>query len=263
MVSYETVKQHPDDYNYHPEWGSTSSNDQAFALLNSADQFAAGEAVVSTIGQKEYSANGKPGFTKTHHLQRLADMHFDERYSTSGIYLMSKSRLTVLAAIGLLILAMACFNFINLATAQAAGRSREVGVRKTLGSSRSQLIRQFMSETTVIVLAAVAAGSGLAALLAPQLKYISDVPDTLPFLSDPVILIFLAVLTVLVSLVSGAYPALVLAGFNPIKALKNDLSARAIGGISLRKALVVLQFVIAHGLIVGTLVVMSQMNFDG
>ena len=260
MIAYETVKSYPDSYNYHPGWGSTSSNDQAFALLNSPDQFAAADAVVSTVGQEEYSKN-KRGATKVHHLQRLADMHFDDRFESPGIYLASKSRLTVLSAIGLLILVMACFNFINLATAQAAGRAREVGVRKTLGSSRGQLIRQFMSETTVIVLAAVVLGSGLAALLAPQLKYISDVPDALPFLGDPVLLGFLALLTVVVSVVSGAYPALVLSGFNPVRALKNDLSARTIGGLSLRKALVVLQFVIAQALIVGTLVVVSQMDF--
>ena len=260
MISYETVKSYPDSYNYHPGWGSTSSNDMAFALLNSADQFAAAEAVVGNVGQEEYTKN-KRGITKTHHLQRLADAHFDDRFESIGISKTSKSRLAVLSAIGLLILIMACFNFINLATAQAAGRAREVGVRKTLGSSRGQLIRQFMSETSIIVLASVVIGSGLAALLAPQLKRISDVPDSMPFLTDPMVLGFLAVITLVVSLVSGAYPALVLASFNPVRALKNDLSARAIGGVSLRKALVVLQFVIAQALIVGTIVVINQMEF--
>ncbi len=261
MIAYETVKSYPDFYNYHPGWGSTSSNDMAFALLNSADQFAAAEAVVGTVGQKEYGTNGKRGNTRVHHLQRLADAHFDDRFESIGITQTSKSRLAVLSAIGLLILIMACFNFINLATAQAAGRAREVGVRKTLGSSRGQLIRQFMSETTIIVLTSVALGSGLAALLASQLKRISDVPDSVPFLTDPMVLGFLGLTTLVVSVVSGAYPALVLASFNPVRALKNDLSARAIGGVSLRKALVVLQFVIAQALIVGTIVVINQMEF--
>ena len=258
LISYETVKKYPEAYNYRPDWGSISSNDQAFALLNSSDQFAAAESQLSAIGQKEYSGRRH---VKTHHLQRLADLHFDDRYGSPGVYSIPKSRLTVLSAIGLLILAMACFNFINLATAQAAGRAREVGVRKTLGSSRSQLIRQFMSETTLIVLVAVGIGSVLAALLAPQLKRISDVPDTMAFLSDPIVLVFLAGLTVIISIISGAYPAFVLAGFNPARALKNDISSRSIGGVSLRKILVVSQFVIAQALIVGTLVVMSQLNF--
>ncbi len=258
IVNYETVKKHADAYNYNPGWGSISSNDQAFALLNSSDQFAAAEAQVSTIGKKEY---GGRRTVKVNHLQRLADLHFDDRFGSPGVYSIPKSRLTVLSAIGLLILAMACFNFINLATAQAAGRAREVGVRKTLGSSRGQLIRQFMSETTVIVLAAVAIGSALAVLLAPQLKHISDVPDSMAFLSDPMVMLFLAGLIVVVSVVSGAYPAFVLAGFQPARALKNDLSTRSVGGVSLRKILVVAQFVIAQALIVGTLVVMSQMDF--
>ena len=260
LISYETIKGYPEAFNYRPVWGSSSSNDQAFALLHSSDQFAAAEAVVGTIGNKEYNEN-KRGFTKYHHLQRLADMHFDDRFEGMGLHITSKSRLTILAAIGLLILIMACFNFINLATAQAAGRSREVGVRKTLGSSRGQLIRQFMSEATVIVLAAVALGSGLAALLASQLKRISDVPDTMPFLSNPLVMGFLLGLTIVVSAVSGFYPALVLARFNPVRALKNDRMAQAVGGVSLRKALVVAQFVIAQALIVGTLVVINQMDF--
>jgi putative ABC transport system permease protein len=260
MVAYETIKAYGDFYNYHPDWGSTSSSDQVYALLGAADQRAAAEAVAKTVGQDQY-VDIKRGGAKEHLLQPLSEMHFNDRIGTLGNHQTSRPRLAVLAAIGLLILIMACFNFINLATAQAVGRAREVGVRKTLGSSRGQLIRQFMSETTLIVLCAVAAGAALAALAAPWLKHISDVPDATPFLSNPALLLFLAVLTLAVSLVSGFYPALVLARFNPVQALKNKLTTRVVGGVSLRKSLVVLQFVIAQALIGGTLVVISQMEF--
>lgn len=260
FVSYEALKKNANAYNYRPEWGSTSSNDQAFGLLASTGQLAAADAIVRKVGLSEYKSHRNDG-EKTHYLQALSDMHFDNRFSNIGTHQITRERLGVLSAIALLILAMACFNFINLATAQAAGRAREVGVRKTLGGSRGQLIGQFLGETSVIVLISVCTGTLLALLGLPLLKLISDVPDNWPFLSNPIVPVFLVALTVLVSLLSGFYPALVLAGFNPARALKNSITARTIGGVPLRKALVVTQFIIAHALIVGALVVVSQMEF--
>ncbi len=259
IVSYETLKNAPDLYYFNPEWGSTSSNDQAFALLPDPGQWDAANSALAQIGQEQYK---NPRGTRTHAIQPLNEVHYDERYSSpAGSHLTEKSRLWILALIGALVLAMACFNFVNLATAQAAGRSREVGVRKSLGGSRAQLVKQFMGETVVIVTFAVVSGATLAWICAPLLDFISDVPSSQPFLSDPVVLLFLLATTVVVSLLGGIYPALVLSGFEPVKALKNSITASTIGGVSLRKALVVTQFVIAQALIIGTLVTISQMNF--
>ena len=260
IVSYETLKKNGELYFYSNDWGSTSSNNQAYALLHDASQFDAANASLATVGQAEYTKDN-PNFSKIHHLQRLADLHYDDRFGTTGTHVISKSRLWVLSLVGLLIVVMACFNFINLATALAVRRSKEVGVRKTLGGSRTQLIRQFMGETALLVLFSVTLGTVLAAMLAPQLKHISDVPDTLPFLSSPIIWIFLLAVTVVVSVLSGFYPAIVLAGFNPVKALKSNTTPDRAGGGSLRKSLVVLQFMIAQALIIGTLVTVSQLNY--
>lgn len=261
LVSYNTLKANEDLYFYSPDWGSISSNDQAYVLLRDAGQFSTANTVLAGVGKEEYKKID-PTRTLTHQLQPLSDLHFDDRYGGHfGTHMSSKSRLGILSLIGLLVLAMACFNFINLATAQAAGRSREVGVRKTLGGSRGQLVAQFMGETFVIVGLSVGTGALLAFLLSPLLKKVSDVPDTQPFLSQPAVLGFMALATVSVTLLSGFYPALVLAGFNPVKALKNNITTRTVGGISLRKALVVTQFVIAQALIIGTLVTVSQMNY--
>jgi len=260
IASYELLKKNSEAYNYNPEWGSTSSNDQLYALLNRADQRDAAATVLATVGQDQYKS--REGSWRRHEILPLSELHFAADYGGGlGTHSVSKSRLWVLSFIGLLILAMACFNFINLATAQAASRAREVGVRKSLGSSRGQLVGQFMGETTLIVLFAVALGTALAVLLAPMLKLISDVPDATPFLQNPMVWAFLAAVTVAVSLLSGFYPAMVLAGFQPIKALKNDITARTVGGVSLRKVLVVAQFVIAQALIIGTLVTVSQMDY--
>lgn len=260
MVSYETVKKNPKLYYYHNDWGSTSSNDQAYALLTDASQLPAANAALAAVGQKEYQADN-PNSSKFHFLQPLADLHYDDRFGTNGSHVIGKSRLWVLSLVGVLILVMACFNFINLATALAARRSKEVGVRKTLGGNRIQLMRQFMGETTLIVLFAVILGTILAAVLSPWLKHISEVPDTLPFLSNPAIWAFLIAVTVLVSVLSGFYPALVLARFNPAKALKNNITPNNVGGGALRKSLVILQFMIAQGLIIGTLVTISQLDY--
>lgn len=260
IISYETLRKNGDLYFYSNDWGSTSSNNQVYALLHDAGQMAAANTALATVGRDEYKKEN-PNFLKTHHLQPLAGLHYDDRFGTNGSHIISKSRLWVLSLVGLLIVVMACFNFINLATALAAGRSKEVGVRKTLGGSRAQLLRQFMGETTLLVVFAVALGAVLAAMLAPQLKRISDVPDDLPFFSDPVVWVFLLIVTLLVSVMSGFYPAVVLAGFNPVKALKSNTASNGTGGASLRKSLVVLQFVIAQGLIIGALVTVSQLDY--
>lgn len=160
-----------------------------------------------------------------------------------------------------LVLLMACFNFINLSTAQALRRSQEVGVRKTLGSSRGNLFAQFMSETALITIFSSLLGVVMATLASPLLKHISEVPAELPFLSQGLLWLFLGALTLAVTLLSGFYPALVLAGFNPVQALKNDVSKRAVGGATVRKGLVVFQFAIAQALIVGTIITLSQLDY--
>ncbi len=260
VISYETLKKNPESYFYSKDWGSTSSNNQVYVLLRDAGQLAAANTTLATVGQAEYKKEN-PNFSKKHHLQPLSELHYNDHFGTNGTHVVSKGRLLVLSLIGLLILVMACFNFINLATALSTRRSKEVGVRKTLGGSQGQLIRLFMGETALIVLFAVALGACLAVAFVPQLKLISDVPDTLPFLADPVVWLFLAGVAVVVSVFSGFYPALVLARFDPAKALKSNVSVNNKGGTALRKSLVVLQFMIAQGLIIGTLVTVSQMDY--
>ena len=260
LVSYKTLEVNTDYYFYdRTEWGSCSSNNQVYALLNDPGQWQAASAALATVGEKEYTErDGKR--SKTHRLQALADLHHNEDIGHSGSHIVSKNRLWVLTSIGLLILVMACFNFINLATALAAGRAREVGVRKTLGSSRGQLIAQFMTETVAIVLFSVVLGSLVAAACAPLLQHISEVPTDWPFFSEPAVWAFWGTAAVSVSLLSGIYPSLVLAGFQPTRAFRKD-SSEQVGGVSVRKVLVVGQFAIAQALIVGTLVTISQLDY--
>lgn len=262
LVSYQTLISDPKKYEYREDWGSTSSNDQFFALLHEADQLQEANAAVEKVGQKEYKEEGGgQNAYKGHLLQPLSELHYDDRFGTFATHIIAKSRLWVLSSIGILILLMACFNFINLSTAQALGRSKEVGVRKTLGGSQSALFNQFMTETALIVGFSVLLGTCLAWLGLPLLERISEVPTEWPFLQQPILWGFLLLLALLVTLLSGAYPALVLAGFNPVKALKNDLFTRQSSGVGLRKGLVVCQFLIAQALIVGTIITLGQLDY--
>ena len=188
-------------------------------------------------------------------------MHFDTRFGdTLGDHMTTKASLRTLSFIAILIIIMASINFINLSTAQSVGRSKEVGIRKVLGSNRSQLIGQVIGETTIIVLGAVALALIIAELLLPYLKNIASVPDSLGLLNTGSVL-FLVAVTVVVILLSGIYPALVVSGFKPVLALKNKITAASIGGIPLRRGLVILQFGIAQLLIIGTIIAVKQMNF--
>ncbi|MBI1227239.1 MAG: FtsX-like permease family protein [Bacteroidetes bacterium] len=262
LISYATLKG-KENYFYvgDGDWDSCSSNNQVYAQLSDPNQKAAAEAAVAKVGEKEY-VNKKTGQRlRWHHLQPLSELHFDERYNNSGTHVIPKSRLQLLSAIGLLILILACFNFINLATAQASLRAKEVGVRKTLGSGRGQLVRQFMSETGFVVAIAMLLGVGLANLTAPLLSYVSDVPKSLPFLSNPMVWAFLGVTGIVVTVLAGLYPSLTLAGFQPVKALRSNAEKSLTGGAGLRKSLVVMQFVIAQCLIIGAIVTILQLDY--
>jgi putative ABC transport system permease protein len=259
LVSYVTCKKYPKDYNYADNWHSLSSNHQVFMLLPPNEPIAKINAQLKTFYYRHSGEKGKN--TKMQFLQPLANMHFDTRFgNTLGDHMTTKATLRTLSFIAILIIIMASINFINLSTAQSVGRSKEVGIRKVLGSSRGQLIGQVIGETPIIVAGAVILSIVIAKLLLPYLKNIASVPDSISLLNTGSIL-FLISVTVLVILLSGIYPALVVSGFKPVLALKNKITAASIGGIPLRRALVVAQFAISQLLIIGTIIAVKQMNF--
>jgi putative ABC transport system permease protein len=193
--------------------------------------------------------------------QPLSEIHYDDRFGNYTRHTFSHSLITALALIGLFLILIACVNFINLATAQAVNRSKEVGVRKVLGSNRSQLAFQFLGETALITVAAVVIAIIVAESALPFLNKLLEVKMTMNFIFNPLLIFFVLAVAILITFLSGLYPAIILSGFNPITALKSKITSKMIGGISLRRALVVLQFAIAQILIIGVLIVVSQMNF--
>jgi len=194
-------------------------------------------------------------------LQPLTEIHFDDRFGNYNGHTFSHSLITALSLIGIFLIVIACVNFVNLATAQAVNRSKEVGVRKVLGSNRKQLAMQFLMETAIIVCAASLMAIGIAEFVLPFLNKLLEVHIALNFIENPSLAAFVIITAITVTLLSGSYPAVILSGFNPITALKSRISSEMVGGVSLRRGLVVLQFAIAHILIIGMILVVSQMNF--
>ncbi|ACU61815.1 ABC transporter permease [Chitinophaga pinensis] len=203
-----------------------------------------------------------PKNTATHMLQPLAGVHTDKRTGNYIGRVVPPERIRMLWMIAAFILLIACVNFINLATAQAVNRAREIGVRKVLGSNRWQLQTQFLSETAILVLLSLQLAMILALCLLPFISSVMSLPLGAGMLTSGNVYLLLFAIFLVVTLLAGFYPSIVVAAFNPINALKSRIAAgRKSGGISLRRGLVVFQFIITQALIIGTLIILQQMNY--
>jgi len=193
-------------------------------------------------------------------IQPLRDIHFDQRYINNVVTPVSKDTYYALFGVALLIIITACINFVNLATAQAIKRAKEVGVRKVLGANRSQLIKQFLGETSVLVFIALVLGVGLAAFFLSAAGAWLNIKIEANQLVQPIVIGWIAGVTIAVILIAGLYPAFVQSAFQPVDSLKNKTGQMS-RGFTLRKGLVVAQFAISQILIVGTLIVAHQMDY--
>ncbi|MDP9076704.1 MAG: ABC transporter permease [Bacteroidota bacterium] len=261
LVSYITWKQNAKAYNYAHTWDETSSDCQVYIKFPAKVSQSTIDRQMLSFSAKQFDNNKRTARRRYAIAQPLPELHFDTNFGgTLGDHITSRATLRTLSLIAVLIIIMASINFINLSTAQSVGRSKEVGIRKVLGSSRGQLIGLVMCETTIIVLLSAGLAVCVAELALPLLKNIASVPDNIG-LFNPGILLFLACVICAVVLLSGVYPALIVSGFKPIQALKNKISSTAVGGISLRRVLVITQFAISQLLIIGTAIAVKQMDF--
>lgn len=248
------------------EWGSINSSSQMFVKLKKGTQPAQIEKQLAGMRNK-YREKRKEGDDKDdtqHFLQGLSDIHFNADYDTFEQRQAHKPTLYGLLAVASFLLLLGCINFINLTTAQAAQRAREIGIRKTMGSGKGQLIFQFLSETFLLTVLATL----LSVVITPWLlKVFGDfIPPGISFasLNQVHVWLFLLGLIVTVTILSGFYPALVLTKFKPVTVLKNQ----AYTGTSqtrkawLRKTLTVTQFVIAQFLIIAMLIVSKQIHYS-
>ena len=260
VASYETMKKFSANYGYTTDYGNVTSNFQVFMLLPKNISEGAVNKQLIAFSNEHYNPVRKSNDQVINFLQPLKDVHFDKRIGTFGNHITSRSTLWTLSQIGLFIIIMACINFINLSTAQSVGRSKEVGIRKVLGSNKVQLFWQMMGETAIIVIGAIVLAVGIATLCMPYIKNIASIEEKLNLLNTSSIF-FLGLIAIVVTVLAGTYPSLVLSAFKPALALKNKITSATVGGISLRRGLVVAQFAISQVLIIGTIIAISQMNY--
>ncbi|MCJ7581340.1 MAG: ABC transporter permease [Candidatus Aminicenantes bacterium] len=213
--------------------------------------------IAETYAPKELMRSDE---TNTYFLQPVEDIHLLSHLRNETEPSMNPLYLYILSAIGIFVLLIACMNFINLSTARSTKRAKEVGVRKVIGANRSQLVRQFLSESLVIIVIALILAMFLVSLIFPLVNSSSGKTFTESDLMRPSLLIFLFTLVLFVSIAASAYPALFLSSFQPLKALKENVQS-GLKGSTLRRVLVVSQFAISIALIAGTLIMYRQINF--
>jgi putative ABC transport system permease protein len=156
----------------------------------------------------------------SHIIQPLSAVHYDTQAGDYSNKTISHQLLNVLWLIAAFILLIACVNFINLSTAQAVNRAKEVGVRKVLGSNKSQLQIQFIIETFLIVTSAVMLAAVITILALPYINQLLELSLSFNILNNPAIILFLLTVTIVVTALAGFYPSIVLSRFNPVNALK-------------------------------------------
>ncbi len=196
----------------------------------------------------------------TLHLQGLTDVHLDARYGESLGRRGSRTSMGFFSIVAIFILVLACVNFMNLATARSSRRIKEVGIRKVVGSSRTQLIHQFLLESILISLFSLLVACALVLLMLPAFNTFLGTEVAFHLLENVYLLPGLVVLALTVGVLAGSYPAFFLSGFRPVELFRG---ARRNGtrGVSLRDGLVVFQFIITVLLIVATTVVYNQLSF--
>jgi len=201
-----------------------------------------------------------PGSTYEVKAQPITEIHLHSALDI-GEWGINGSTANVYAVliVGLIVLLLGCFNFINLVTAQAGKRVKEVGLRKTMGGTRQQLMGQHYMETLLLVLTAVALALFFVEMVQPWIRGFSGLENVLNLLVEPQSLVIIVGFIFLVVLLAGAYPALFLSRFSPSDVLKGSFSGH-LGGGSLRKVLVTLQFALSGALIVSTMVVYQQLQ---
>jgi putative ABC transport system permease protein len=245
-------------------WGSITPSSQFFVKLADKTSLSDVERQLGNLLKKHLPPN-PPGdkSTRALRLEKLSDLHFDEQYSSWGARTASKTTLYGLLAIAAFLLLLGCINFINLTTAQSVQRAKEIGIRKTMGSSRRELIVQFLSETFLLTLIAVIVSCALTPVILKLFAGFIPPGIKLDLLHQPDLLLFLSLLTIVVSLLSGFYPATVLSSFKPVQVLKNQSKNHAgeTRNALLRKTLTVTQFAIAQFFIMATIMVSKQVYY--
>jgi putative ABC transport system permease protein len=266
FISFATIAQtHMQNDFMMSTWNDWMAYSHLYVELSDNTKNANVEAQLNRLFIKYNKDANKDAANYIHlHLQPLNDVHFNSLYASFDGRIAHKPTLYGLLAVAAFLLILACINFINLTTANATSRAKEIGIRKTMGGSKKQLIFQFLGETFLFTVAAAVISFCITPLL---LKMFADfIPPGLDFqpFNQPNVFLFSLALVIVVSFLSGLYPAFILSGYKPVKVLKNQSFAfnNETRHAWIRKTLTVSQFVIAQFFVIATVMVSKQINYS-
>ncbi len=262
FISHSTIEKSWLKNQYTGSWGGTNSSSQLW--IKTSDNVSKADIMLQLESLDKHVSDQKEDedWFQNYKLQNLSEVHFDPEV---GIFDNGRSAahmptLTILGVVAFSILLIAIFNFVNLETAQSTAKSKEVGVRKVLGSPKRRLVGRFLTESILI--------SFFAVLLAVPIAHYGFIffeefiPDGTALEYDSLIFWFgLMGLTLVVGVVAGIYPSWVVSSFQPVRALRSGSGSKFAGGSLIRKALILFQFLFSQLLIVGTLAVTWQISF--
>jgi putative ABC transport system permease protein len=214
-------------------------------------------AFLNKYGQAELKT---VGMQKELHLQPVAAVHTTPGYEFEISETVSPSFLYILLLIAVMIQCIACINFMNLSTARASKRAKEVGVRKVIGAGKADLVRQFLGESFILALIGILVALPMLVVALPSLNRITGAAIGLSFLTDYQIWLLLAGIAVATGLLAGSYPAFYLSAFKAIKVIKGNFTSQ-VSGAGIRRSLVVFQFILSIALITGIVVIYSQLDY--
>ncbi|CAN5602713.1 ABC transporter permease [soil metagenome] len=254
MLSYVTIQKEREENGWHSIW----SDENCYFLQKEGESIEKLEMRLPDFTKKYM---GEDAAHQAFTIQPFKEIHYDDRFGNYNYNTVSRGMLSILAVIAIFLIVTASINFINLSTAEAIKRSKEVGIRKSLGSTRGQLIAQFLGESGLVTLLALVIALLLAYVGLTFLNPFLDLHLSMNFLSDKVLWFFIVGVALVVAGLSGLYPSFIVSGFNPVAALKNTMGNRNSSGFNLRRILVVIQFSISQFFIIGTIVLITQMNY--
>jgi putative ABC transport system permease protein len=239
-------------------WGNNSW--QAFVQLNDNANFASVNAKIKNVVLSHFTDENTLKHIKPEvFIHPMAKWRlysdFDNGKNTGGFI----KYVRMFGILGLIVLLIACINFMNLSTARSEKRAKEVGVRKAVGSGRKQLISQFLSESMLIAALAFFLALGIVIIALPYFNKLTDKQMSLQ-ISSPIFWIIMIAFTVITGLLAGSYPAFYLSSFSPVRVLKGNLKAGSSSSLP-RKLLVVLQFASSVILMIGTIIINQQIQY--
>lgn len=260
LVSFSSLKEKFFSFGY-KGWGTRISGFASYVLLKDGVTTNQIEEQIDKIVIEEHTYYDEENPDKFF-LQPLSEIHFDERFSSyNGAYILSKKFIWAFISVGLFIIIIAFVNFTNLSIVQTIKRAKEVGIRKVLGADRQKLIKQFLGETFLILLISEVLALILTETALEKVNEILSGRIELQLYGDFSTIVFLIIILVALTFLSGIYPAIVLSKYNPIRALRYKLNFQGRKSFSLYNVLVVIQFVISLVLIVSSIVIFSQISF--